>query len=156
MNFVDITKARVLDLASDFIAIDDPHVQAGMLEKWDRSNYLFDLPNKWTLSKMVTEDGQLLGYRVVSGVGKLPDFCHSHRTSIRSGYQKLGLGRKLLNLAIIDARKLGYAGMTGLCDPENHTSKKFLSATGWDFLSCIKGGNELWSLDFRVVREDRI
>lgn len=128
--------------------IDAPYVDAGLLEGWDRSHFICELPHKWQLSQLAIYEKRIVGYRIASGRGKISKYAHSHRTSISNELRSKGIGGVLLKRTIKTAKELGYIGMTGLRHPNNEGSKAFLQKTGWVFTGDHIRENELWAIIF--------
>ncbi len=128
--------------------IDAQHVTTMELEEWNKNEYLFEIENKWQLSFYMCKGAQIIGYRIVSGRGKLHGYAHSHRTSIVTNYLRKGVGTQLLKKSVSAAKAFGYIGLTGLVHKNNIRSKKFLENTGWKNSGDILNENELWSLTF--------
>jgi L-amino acid N-acyltransferase YncA len=128
--------------------IDEPHVLSGNLELWTYDHFLSDLDDKWELSTIATISEEVIGYRVASGAGKISGYCHSHRTSIAMDKRRMGVGSLLLWKSVDRARELGYCGMTGMRNPNNLASQRFLCKMGWQRAPSFLNGNELWFLEF--------
>ena len=145
-----LDKKTIQNIWKELILIDQQHIEAGLLELWNYENYVFDIIDKWRLSFYIHDTNKILGYRIVSGRGKIKGYSHSHRTSILPCCQGNGLGNMLLKKSIEKSLEYGYKGMTGLRNKENYISQKFLIKTNWTNTGQEINKNELWKLDFET------
>lgn len=148
LAYTVLTQGLAEEYWSRMATLDRAAVELRQLDYWGRENFLYGALHKWQLSAFVRVNEYVVGYRIASGLGKIENYAHSHRTSIARDFRMKGIGSELLSMAIGSARRLGYCGMTGLRHPDNHSSLMFLRKTGWMFSGNYINGNELWYVNF--------
>lgn len=66
---------------------------SGILEKWDLSNFLSELPEKWQLSFYLHSNRKIIGYMICS---KKEFSTHIHRLAICKEFQGKSVGSSLI------------------------------------------------------------
>lgn len=76
-------------------------------ERWDQTNFSLDLPNKWTVSKGIIDNGELIGFLIAS---QKQNKIHVHRLVIAPDQKGKGWGKILLETVI------NYTKQMDLCE----------------------------------------
>lgn len=85
-----LTKSEMIRQIKEIMLLD----QAIVGERWSEENFLFDLPEKWTLSLQALADGLMIGFLVAS---HKKDAVHIHRLAVGNQFQNLGVGKLLVD-----------------------------------------------------------
>lgn len=64
-----------------------------ILEKWDSSNYLSELPEKWQQSLYIHSNKKIIGYMICS---KKEDSIHIHRLAVCKEFQGRNVGHRFI------------------------------------------------------------
>lgn len=147
-RFVNIDKAFIETHFQDMIQMDNESVSSGFLEKWNYTNFITDLPDKWHISGALLNDDIVVSYRIMSAKSQLFGFAHSHRTVVRRDFRRKGLGNSLFNMCANIARRRGYIGISLSIHRINTPSKLFYKRMGLRQIGHTKNGNELWAFRF--------
>lgn len=148
VDVAPLTEEIARSVAGELLELDGPYVSDRLLELWTPENLMRPGPDKWRLSAVAYDEGRPVGYRIVSGAGKVTGYAHSHRTAVLESRRRSGIATALLDVSIRLARGRDYLGMTGMLHPWNEGSRRFLLATGWIFSGEHRNGNEVWVLEF--------
>ena len=76
---------------------------------WEAEHYLSDLNRKWELSTVVYADGVIAGFNLVS---EKPTSLHIHRIAAAKEFHNYGIGRRMVEQTIADARNTPIGSVT--------------------------------------------
>lgn len=124
---------------NSIISIDSFPIGIGLLEKWNKENYLVNFLDKWQLSKAVFYNDNLIGYRIVSGNGKIKNYSHAHRVCVDPIFRNKGIGKILLHETELECIRLGYSGITTFSYLSNAMSFNLLKNSGYKIKQNIDG-----------------
>lgn len=130
-NIVSITKDYMKKNLDLLIELDKPEVEAGNLEHWSTDNYIIKIESKFSLSVGIEHDGELVGYRIMTGGGKLTDFAHGHRINVHRQWRRMNVAKRLLDVTHERAKRVGYIGVTNFIHNSNRVSLKFFQTYGY-------------------------
>lgn len=103
---------------------------------WTDENYLFDLPDKWSLSRLVTAGGTPIAYALCS---RKHDRLWLHRLVVGQDQRGQGIGETLMAELGRVAREAGLAGVSLKTPGENDGAIRFYTRNG--FSSCGRQGD---------------
>lgn len=89
IEFITLTKLLCKTSIHELVQISQD--QGG----WDENQFLFDLPDKWTLSFIAKKEDVVIGYAILSH--KWADRVHLHEIVVSGEYRSLGIGARMLN-----------------------------------------------------------
>ncbi len=95
---------------------------------WNLEHYLSEMNRKWELSSAVFVDNVLCGFIINS---EKPESLHVHRIVVDKAFHNHGIGKKLINRAIADAKRLNKKAVTLKAEADNTQSLGFYK--GLDF-----------------------
>lgn len=107
-----MTRSLIVEHIDAFIAM------SGQLNNdyWTLDHYLADLEKKWDLSSVVFMDGVLCGFIIVS---EKEHSLHINRIVVDKAYQQYGIGRQLVQKAILDCKASNKSLLTLKVDQIN-------------------------------------
>jgi ribosomal protein S18 acetylase RimI-like enzyme len=97
-------------------------------ETWTLENLLMELPEKWLRSLVAVEQNRPVGYAIVS---KKPDAVHLHHLIVSPLRRSSGIGARLLERFIADARRSGSRRVTLKVLDSNDRAMSFYARHGF-------------------------
>ncbi|MDD2696647.1 MAG: GNAT family N-acetyltransferase [Candidatus Pacebacteria bacterium] len=94
-----LSKAILRRFYGEIIRIDRNQMKD--FEKWDKDNFLLDLPLKFKLSFFVISKKKLIGYGIIS---QKSDSAHIHRIAVSPEYTGRGIGHQMIRFLKQKAR----------------------------------------------------
>jgi ribosomal protein S18 acetylase RimI-like enzyme len=108
-------------------------------ERWGEDQFTFDMPGKWSFSKVAIDDqGNAVGFAVAS---LKPHGIHIHRIAVSESCRGLGIGKRLLGAVAAVAHAHGVGAMTLKVAKENIRAVRFYHGLG--FVESEKTGTNL-------------
>lgn len=92
-----LTKSEMTKRIKEILLID----QAIVGEGWSEENFLFDLPEKWELSRQILAHDLIAGFLIASHKNNA---IHIHRLVVSNKFQNMGIGKQLVDEILAAAR----------------------------------------------------
>lgn len=134
---VQLNKDNIEMYSSSMKEIDEKmvklHGATYSIEQWDISNFERDLPNKWEYSLVILVEDKLVGFIIVSSTDATS--LHINRFAIDSQFQKIGIGKMLINDLLSMAKKGNINMITLIANINNCNAIKFYKNRGYKVLT---------------------
>ena len=132
LRVVPLTSELLQEHMEDVLAIETGvHDELGSLysdERWGPSEFLRDLPGKWTYSAAASAGGRVRGFWLAS----LKDgVVHSHRAAVEPSWRGRGAGSALFGFVLQKARREGIGLLTLSVPAENRRAVRFHERHGF-------------------------
>ena len=116
-----LTKELLISRLNEIIEISKEAIPG---ENWSEENYLYDLPRKWELSRVVIVDDKIVGYTIIS---EKESSLHLHKIVVKKNSRGKGIGRMLLQ----NLEEIGEKSVTLKVGIENVDAKKFYASLNY-------------------------
>ena len=116
-----LTKELLISRLNEIIKISKEAIPR---ENWSEENYLYELPRKWELSRVVIVDDKIVGYTIIS---EKESSLHLHKIVVKKNSRGKGIGRMLLQ----NLEEIGEKSVTLKVGIENIDAKKFYASLNY-------------------------
>ena len=149
-TFISLDRVILSQNIDSFLRMDQQFLRLNVLDIWEPSNYLDELPDKWALSFAAFNKSELVAYRISSGRQKILNYAHTHRSATKINYQRKNIATILWQYMSREAISLGYDGITTYIDSGNENIRKMITKYHWKGTNVFnKDQKQLWKLDFQ-------
>lgn len=125
INIQPLTAEVLARHVAEFLEIDKKTIG----ERWGKDQFQFDLPGKWSFSRVALDDQErAMGFAVAS---LKPQGIHIHRIAVSESCQGQGIGKRLLGAVAAAAHGYGVRSMTLKVAKENTHAVRFYHALGF-------------------------
>lgn len=116
-----LTKELLISKLNEIIKISKEAIPG---ESWSEKNYLYELPRKWELSRIIIKNDKILGYTIVS---EKEASIHLHKVVVEKALRGKGVGKQLLE----NLESLSRKPTTLKVGVDNIKAKRFYSSLGY-------------------------
>ena len=109
-NFMEENIEKFLDFEDQF--------KQDTYERWNKDNFLHDLPEKWSLSKVALESSEIVAYLIISAK-KSGKQAYIHKAFVSPSYQNKGIFSAIMRPTMRFLSVLRYQSMAWSCPAEN-------------------------------------